>query len=349
MKSVYENLVLRVSKLAWILGCILPVLTLTVGCGDSESFVQTAVSENFVQEYNPHYLEVLWMIDDRSPMRNYREELTYEAGGLFSRLDGVLGSTGQYKMAITNADGRVGKVGVTKPVGNLLRDTGSLSERLDFFSDLFYQTLNLSTDPVNQGLAGSLAALKSQAFGLDPRIPLVVIYLSYSNDESPVPTANAADPVGYFAQQILALKNNKADLVRVYAANYLPLAPGVSPNATNRCALETNNEIDVSPSAYAAKERYFKLAQRLGGQTADLCSTNFQAQFDLTGLQLKTLPKIFPLQGSPDPATLKVDITFNGQPVTGQTWTYDASIRSLVFDQTPPEGVSIVVTYTPAK
>ncbi len=344
MKSVYEKFVSRVSKLAIVLGCILPVLGLTSACSNSEGLVYSAASEAFVQEYNPHYLEVLWMIDDRSPMRNYRDALVSEASGFFSRIDGVLGATGQYKMAITNADGRSGKLGLTVPAGNLNRSTGTLNQRLDFFADLFYTSLNLYTGAVNQGIAGSLAALKSNAFGLDSRVPLVLIYLSYGDDKSDVPASGASDPVEYFAKELLALKNNKADLLRVYAANYLPLAPGVAPSKATRCALETNNEIDVSPSTY--KDRYFKLAQRLGGQTADLCTAGFQSQFNLNGLQLKTLPKTFALQGSPDPKTLKVAVTLNGEEVTGQTWSYDASSRTLTFDQTPPEGCLISVNYS---
>jgi hypothetical protein len=75
---------------------------------------------------------------------------------------------------------------------------------------------------------------------------------------------------------------------------------------------------------------------------------DFQKKFDLSGLQLKVLPKEFALQGYPNPDSIKVNMTLNGESISPPKWSYDKTTRSIVFEQTPAEGVSIVVTYDPA-
>jgi len=46
-------------------------------------FTPSQSSETFIQDYNPHYIEVMWVIDDRSPMRNYHDALVAEAQTFF--------------------------------------------------------------------------------------------------------------------------------------------------------------------------------------------------------------------------------------------------------------------------
>lgn len=321
------------------------VVLATLGCQNQENFQHTASSEVFVQEFNPNHLEILWVIDDRSPMRNYRDELIAEAKDLFERLDTALGEFGQYRMAITNTDARVGKKGKLFPKDApvvLTRGMGTLQQRLDFFGGIFPEMLNLQTDSINRGFEASIAALTQAPFSSDPRIPLVLIYLSYGDDDSALPSAQT-DVIEAYAQQLLALKNGDAGKVRVYAANYLPLGPGVPPSAATRCALQNGNEIDVSPATY--EDRYFRLAQRMGGDSVDLCAAGFAQALNLTGIQLLTLPKRFALMGFPDPTKIQVTITKNGSIVTGFTWHYEIATREIVFDDTPPQGSRITVIY----
>ncbi len=320
--------------------CILSVLS---ACSDTENFVSSSVTETFVQDYNPHYLEVLWVVDDRSPMRNYRTRLITEAQNLFVKIDNQLGAYGQYRMGITSMDGIYNK-GLLKPIGApaiLTRGMGTLDQRVAFFGNIFFPLLNLSTSAENYGIEASYEAL-TKTFVTDARLPLVLVYLSYSDDASAAPTG--VDPVDHFADKLLALKNGNNDLLRVYAANYTAAAPGaVTPEM--RCARSTDNEIDISPATY--EDRFFRLATKLGGNTADLCTAGFVNQFDLSGLQLKVLPKRFPLQGIPQLETLKVTIVRDSAEIQGYNWTFDASTREIVFDVTPPEGTTLIMTYLP--
>ena len=322
------------------------VLSILAGCANKDGFVASKTSESFVQDYNPHYLEVMWVIDDRSPMRNYRDELIGEAKNFFTRLDASLGVSGQYKMGITSMDGRFHE-GQLKPIGSplvLQRGDGTLAQRVDFFGNILFPLLNLSTDAFNKGLQASVKALTDGPFATDPRLPLVLVYLSYGDDVS-VPVDNS-EAVEHFAQKLLALKGGNQDLLRVYAANYEPIPAGSSPTTTTRCALLNGNQIDVDAANYQG--RYFKLAQRLNGNTADLCHPGFSDAFDLNGLRLKVLPKVFNLTGYPDVSTLAVTVLDSTSTVITAPYTYNAANRQIEFTNTPPEGSTISVTYLPA-
>ncbi len=319
------------------------ILAVSPSCSNQERFVELKTTETFVQEYNPHYLDVLWVLDNRSPMRNHKDALTLEAKELFSRIGNSLGEYGQYRMSVTSTDGRPASIGNLLPSGQILvGGLGTLDERVAYFGNMFAPLLNLATDAYNKGFAASLKALQT-TFVSDARVPLVLVFLSYADDESAAP-ATEPDVVEYYAKELLKLKNDNADLLRVYAANYMPVAPGAT-NASNRCAQATNNEIDISPATY--EDRYFRLANRLNGETADICESGFASNFNLGGLQLRELPKRFALMGSPDPSTLLVEILKNGEAVTGFPWTFDPATREIVFQDTPPQGTSIIARYLP--
>jgi hypothetical protein len=323
------------------------ILSALSGCGNKDSFVPSKTSESFVQDYNPHYVEVMWAIDDRSPMRNYHDELVGEAQNFFTRLDASLGVSGNYKMGITSMDGHYHE-GALKPIGSpllLRRGDGSLAERVSFFGNILFPLLNLATDAFNKGIEASVKALTDAPFTTDSRLPLVLVYLSYSDDQSTTP--DNSEPVEYYAQKLLALKNGNPDLLRVYAANYMPIGAGVAPTAATRCALANGNQIDVDSANY--QDRYFRLAHRLNGSTADLCHSGFSDSFDLSGLQLKVLPNVFSLIGYPDVTTLSVTLLDgSGAVIPGYPYTYDAAARQIVFTTTPPEGSTISVTYLPS-
>ena len=63
-----------------------------VGCQNEERFELRGYTEHFIQDFNPEFIDILWVIDDRSPMANIkislgRDHLTHEATHFFRRLD----------------------------------------------------------------------------------------------------------------------------------------------------------------------------------------------------------------------------------------------------------------------
>jgi hypothetical protein len=271
------------------------------------------------------------MIDNRSPMYNDRGPLIQQATEFFQRLDST---ADQYRMAFVSQDMQFAQ-GALQPTSDptvLTVGLGTLDQRVADFSSLISQQINLNTSAQNQAFASTLAALQNNFI---PRsgVPLVLVFISYSDDHSTVPVASDTD-VAYYSQQYLALKGNQADLLQVYSVNYYP-----KPAA--RCAVQYNAEIDEP----GFQNTFFNMATTLGGSTADLCS-DFSSQIDLSGLQLTTLPSSFTLEQTPtNPSSVSVTISQDGQTVTGLTWTFNAATNAIVFNEPPPEGSTIQVTF----
>jgi hypothetical protein len=267
------------------------------------------------------------MVDDRSPMYDSRVNITKEARNFVARLDA---SATQYRMAMVSADMQYAK-GALRPRGNpviLTKGLGTLDERTAAFASQLAQQINLQTSAFNRGMESALKALTT-SFVPQVNVPLVVVFLSYSEDESTVP---GGDRVTYYKNALLSLKANKPEQLRVYSVNYV--AGG------KRCAQEFGNPIDAA--GYVPY--YFNLATAAGGSTADLCGT-FSSSIDLSGLRLKALPKSFTLETVPtNPSSIQVTVSKDGQPLTVK-WTYNAATNSIDFDQTPPEGAVIQVVF----
>jgi len=70
-------------------------------CSQKESFLASGSSQFIVQDLNPPYLDILWVLDDRSPMTLVRDHLVSEASNFFVRLDSI---PSNYQMCITTLD-----------------------------------------------------------------------------------------------------------------------------------------------------------------------------------------------------------------------------------------------------
>jgi len=318
----------KFKQVGWGLGLFLVGLFL-VSCGNKDVFTQPGTTDQFVQNYNPEYLDVLWVVDNRSNMTYspYLNNLKEEARKFFIRLDST--ASRQYRMAFADMDGNSG--GALRPRNNaviLRKNLGSVSERADYFRSIFGSVINLAVSGLNQGLQNAASAL-SQTFVPVTNVPLVMVFISDSNDRS----NSAGDPVESFANQYLQAKGNNPDLLRVYSVNYT--------SGGDRCFTRYQADIDTQTNF---DDRYFRLADRLGGAKADICSS-WADSIDLSGLRLRQLPKRFKLTQVPVGDSLKVSIVSSTQAYENIPFVFDAATNEIVFDAAPPEGSSIVVTY----
>ncbi len=323
---------------------LMAAIILVSGCAQRESFLSSGRAQAFVQDWNPPYLDILWVIDDRSPMNWVREHLVTEAQNFFVRLDNL---SGNYQMGITTMDTLKNR-GALKPAGTLLtKNLGSLNERVSIFGNLLSQVINLQTGAENTGFEATLLSLSAH---FQPRsgVPLVLVFISDGDDFSVFPGVTQ-DPVDYVAASLLSLKGNKEELVRAYAINYIPASSSTTMSDI-RCATRNNADIDkvgtgaIRPTGGAwFQDRYFRLARKLKGDTANLCSS-FSSGIDLSGLRLKALPRTFKLE-SPvsDPSKLRVSVTDrNGQSLE-IPWTLNTVAQEITFQVAPPEGSSIQI------
>lgn len=265
-------------------------------------------------------------------MYNARAHVTAQATQFFRRLEM---STTTYRMALVSTDMEL--YPGLKPRENpiiLTRSSGGTPEqRAQNFGNLISQIINLKTSGINQGFESVLFALNGP-FRPEANVPLVIVYISDSDDSKDSTGSIVKKPLDYYANAYLSLVGNNPDLLRVYSINYVP--------GGARCATRFHADMDMP----GFEDRYFGLAALLGGETADLCSP-FASTIDLTGLRLTELPRRFRLEGKADPASIQITFSLNGQQVSGPSFIFDPSTNEIIFDVAPPEGVTIQVTYSP--
>ena len=321
-------------------GLLLSTLFLfTSSCSDREQINQTATTQYFVQDFNPAYLDVLWMIDDRSPMFKIKDHLVEQSKIFFKRLDEM---SGYYQMAFVSADMQFAKGGL-KPADNpviLTKNTGTIEQRATNFGNIISLIINLRTGWANKGFESTIIALRDH---FKPRqgVPLVLVFLSDGDDKSATPENE--DAVQYYADQFLSLKGGDKNLLRIFSVNFTK-KDSLDPQSGERC---TNSEFSADIDQAVFQDRYFKLAQLLGGETADLCQDFASSdKLKLGGLRLKHLSKNFRLEHKTDASRILVKI-FKDEQTFDLSWTYDPNSGEVQFSEIPPEGTTVQITYYP--
>ncbi|MBI1862128.1 MAG: hypothetical protein HYR96_14535 [Deltaproteobacteria bacterium] len=308
------------------LGAVFTIwLLVAIGCTDKVTVSTVPVSDFFTQDFNPPYFDVLWVVDDRSPMARASSHLVSEATAFFQRLDA---STARYRMEFISTDMQYAK-GALKIASPLTKGIGDLTLRTGLFASTFQNIINLKTGGLSQGIEAADVALTNY-FQPQAGVPMILVFFSDSYDVSNIPSS-ASSITSYYTGELLKIMNNKTELLRVYSINY---------NSTSdNCATEYHTDIQNDPTH--TNNPYFLLAQGLSGSTGGLCG-GFASSIDLSGIRLKTLPNRFKLGGVPT-HPLQVLITKNGQQLTTPEWYYDASMNEVVFATTPEEGCTIQI------
>ncbi len=307
-------------------------ILMIVSCGGKESFASKNTTEFFVEDFNPPFIDVLWMIDDRTDLTytsSIRNHLIGEAQTFFSRLDQMTDS--DYRMAIINGDSSQAGTLLPHPYGvPLTKGLGTLPARVNAFTSVIGQIIGLSTSSTMSGLENARLAL---AGSFVPRagVPLVMVFISDTDDHSVLPSGAGSNPISYYSSQYLNAVGNNANLLKVYSINYV--AGGA------HCASQSN--ID-QPSDY--NNNFDKVSTQLGGQNVDLCGS-FGNTIDLNGLKLSTPKTTFHLSKVPDVTTLTVNIYANGQSFPTPAFMFNTATNSIVFAAAPPAGTTIQVDY----
>lgn len=315
------------------------ILLFPLSCADTEKYIQPQTSQVFLQDFNPEFLDILWVIDDRSSLFGYRNKLVTEAKKFFARLDAA---TNDYQMGFITSDMRFAK-GQLKPNGTpaiIKRNVGDVNQRTELFGSVLTQVIvNLQTDGESKGLQAAQASL-SKHFSTRAGVPLVLIFISDADDHSDSgdPAKSALD---YYADSFRKLKGNNPELLKVYAINYVS---GGDRCTDSRYDADIDSARTLPDGSPYFQDRYFKLALELGGETADICSP-FSEKISLSGLRLKTLSNRFKLDSKANPATISLNVFRGNEEFKDLKYSFDAATNEIVFDEAPPQGVTIQVSY----
>jgi len=345
VKTLSSLKVLKELSAAFLCVLFLSAAIFLSSCSQKEGFVTAGDNQFYLQDLNPPYLDILWVIDDRSPMFFMQSHLVKEAEKFFTRLDSI---PNNYQMGITTMDTLINN-GALKPSSTILtKERGTLAQRVNIFSGILSRIINLRTGAENTGFQAALLSLNNQ---FQPRqgVPLVVVFISDGDDFSSFNISPQTDSVDHMAAQLLGLKGNKEDLLKVYSINYIPFT-GSQDFRDIRCATLNNADIDKAGTGAMRsngqpwfQDRYFRLAKKLKGDTADLCSA-FSEKINLSGLKLKTLPNRFKVNSPVSNVNqLKVSVTDQTGQALNLSWSFDSATQEVVFVSAPPEGSRIQI------
>ena len=301
-----------------------------VSCQQKETFVGTSYEEVFVQKYRLSYLDMIWVMDDRSTVGPLypvlHENILSQTQDLFRRLAQRALS---YRMALINSD-----MEYTTQIRNdlpfiLEGNQGSLEQKVQLFRQKISYLFNLNTSAENKGFESLLWTLKKKLFVPRSSSAVVILFIQEGDDHSfSQPPPSSSEIIPYMKSQIEALI--PSSVIRVYSISYTPEG--------KRCG-QSQPEIDRE----GFENRYFSLALFFQGKTADICEP-FASTLSLEGLKQGKLQKRFLLRYRPRPTSLKVRVQKDGQTLN-LSFSYDPSSNEIVFSSPPPEGAQITVSY----
>ncbi len=308
-----------------------PVLlfaTAAAGCGvdfslndrDTAYVAPVSVTERFLQVSYPK-VDVLWVLDNTPSMA---EELAALAGSFDAFAQAAEEAELAYQLGVVTAELRGEDAGV------LQGDPWIITPVLEDPAAAFAGAVSVGTGGLGPeaGLAAMLLALSPELLDGPNRgfrrgdATLHVIVLSDDDDES---GAWLDDPAGEALDYLEAQA----------AATGLPaFLSAVVCTAESGCTCETGG-------VYGGT--YLQVAEASGGVRSDICAGDLAAVVASLGALSATWLDTFYLQAEPEPGT--VTVTVDGQRADPETWTLLSDPPALRFEEPPPPGAQIEVSY----
>lgn len=292
---------------------------------DSEAHDPIEVEETFIQE-SLSKVDILWVIDDTSSMRDEQEALQGAFADFASGLEALDLS---WQMGFISTDISDASAGV------LLGDPWILTPDLDDPVAAIELAASVGTDgeAPEAGLGAAWLALSepllstsNRAFRRDDAA-LHVIVVSDADDSSE--TVLGPDPVGSFSTFLAGEAERSGQDARLSA---------VVGDVPSGCTWEGG--------AALPGERYAEVASASGGTVDSICSPDLsEVTAALADLSV-SWPVSFPLQAEPAADTVRVWVD-DVRQTTG--FSVDLSPPTLIFDDPPAGGAEIRVSYEVAE
>ena len=348
-------------------------LVVLAGCNNSKLNTLPATnSEVHYQGGGAPPVDVLFMVDDSGSMSDKQQKLATDFQQFIQyfqdlHLDFHLGITTSDTLEVAMEGSNPGEQGKLVGVPKILtNDTQSLTT-------IFTTNALVGSGGwrVERGLEATRLALSepnlsgANAGFFRPNAILAVILLSDENDQSmsnnSIQPPKGTDPgdadnvawrnanledVNDFINFFLSLKNGNSAMVNVSAIT------GV--DQTTLQALDPANDkgCNTTPGAtdsYAAADgtRYAMVARALHGVVGSICADGFGPVLNQIGATVSGVATAFPLQFSPDPASITVTVDGTVIPQGPNGWTYNATTNTIEFASgaTPPQCAVIQIDY----
>ncbi len=266
-------------------------------------------------------IDVLWVIDNSSSMA---EEQSRVAAGIASFFEYFVTLGLDYHMGVITSD-------VVNPLmqGRLQGSPAWLSPDTPNAAVELAEAVNVGTEDQGDesGLLAAYMALSEPVLSAEnagfyrPDARLALIFVT---DEPEWSTYDAA----YFIDFFSALKLDPSYL----------LISGIVGDRGSGCS----TTCDGLPQTAQPSDKYLDVIEYFGGTFASICTCDLLPALDALGDANTIWFRTVTLSQVPTQST-GISVTVAGVATTA--WTYDRSTNTLTFDEPPPEGAAIDVTY----
>lgn len=320
-------------------------LLLLAGCVD-QKFNAVSGSDSFLQAPS-NMVDILWVIDNSVSMANEQENVALGAQDFMARFE-----AGENKM-----DFHLGVISTDMSrentyAGALLGTPAVLTPEVVGYADAFRARVRLGTTGADQekGLQAARDALKPplsdtrNAGFLRENAMLSIIILSDENDcsdDGALGGAASGEDCYTNAGQLTPVADLVRELKEIKGDDPLVMSGIVGP------------EVDANCDEAVPGRRYYTAIDMLGGERADICSTDYSVIMDSLGELTSGILTKFTLSKNANEETIEVFVT----PVDGEEaeiakdevdgWTYISEYAVVEFHglSIPPRGAEITINY----
>jgi hypothetical protein len=282
------------------------------------------VTETFVQEALP-LVDILWVVDDTESMSQELAALGDTAKKFVESLNGLELS---WQLGLVTMDTSSGDSGI------LRGDPWILTPETDDAAAVFEETLNLDTSQTAQeaGFAAAVYALTRPAVDEDNRgfrrdgAALEVVFFSDGDDDGESDDELGRDALAAF----LELLSDEA------ARSGEPaVASAIVGDVPSGCLDEFGQQALPGTA-------FVQAATETGGIVRSVCDPDLGPIVQQIGETGAVWPTFFPLQATPDPDTIRVEV--DGVRAD-DGWALSIDPSGILFDLAPPADALIVVQY----
>jgi hypothetical protein len=281
------------------------------------------VTETFVQDALP-LVDILWVVDDTSSMS---EELAALGATAKSFVESLNGLDLSWQLGLVTMDTTTGERGI------LRGDPWIVTPQTADAAGVFAETLELETSTAahEAGFAAALLALTPPVSEGENRgfrragAALEVVFFSDGDDDGDSDVELGEDALDAFLD-LLADEAARSGEPAVASAIVGPVPAG--------CSGATGQALPGTAFAQAATET--------GGIVRSVCDPDLGPFVQQIGATGAIWPTTFPLQATPDPDTIRVEV--DGVRLD-DGWSLDLDPAAIEFDEAPRADARIVVQY----
>ncbi len=323
------------------------VAVVLASCAQKDSFyANTLASDTFVQLYDVHSYDFLWVIDNSPSMAPKRQ---YVADNMSSFLNTLNSRKAvDYQMAVTNVDQFTTAGGlITGNAGQtVVKSATSATPSIDFAA-LVNNISSSGTSFWEQGLISAYTAINNSGSSfIRNGVPLVVIFLTDDDDWSCKQMANGSTSCSGVQAE------NNPDVILYDTGFFINFFRNFKASQnTDTTVFPVVGLANSSCSVERVGTKYKEVAEKVGGfsATGSICLSDIGTSMQNIAQTLADRGTRFPLSSTSNGQNILVYVDSVAIPYSALNgYIYDSITNSIIFtgNAVPGNGAVIQITYS---